>query len=260
MICRKIYLLVGKKKHYKMIRLKEHYLKIVAPDLLSKLNINNSLELPAIEKIILSTSATFDSVQIRGVVQETNAIKKKSKKITKAESSRLAKGKNNSSNNSLWDNIPYQVKVALSLISGQRPTENPFRITRPGLNVRKNQLASFQTTLRKDQMYIFLDRLITDVLPNISDFKSLQGELALKSTSPWLDDGSKLKWYYKSHFDGHGNFHIGVRSFYSFREIDQNANFNKLNGFNITIVTTAKTDLIGRLLLSGFQLPWNLNK
>ena len=243
-----------------MIRLKEHYLKVIAPDLAIKLNICNSLELPCIDKIILNSSATFESVQVRGVVQETNAIKKKSKKTTKAETNKLAKGKSGNPGNFLWDNIPYQVKVALSLISGQRPTENPYRITRPGLNVRKNQLASFQTTLRKDSMYLFLDRLITDVLPNISDFKSLQSELALKSTSPWLDDGSKLKWYYKSYFDGHGNFHIGVRSFYSFREVDQNANFNKLNGFNITIVTTAKNDLASRLLLSGFQLPWNSDK
>jgi|TARA_B110000208_G_scaffold37547_1_gene49645 ribosomal protein L5 len=48
---------------------------------------------------------------------------------------------------------------------------------------------------------------------------------------------------------------MGIKSFYSFREIDQNAQFNKLNGLNITIVTTAKTDRDARLLLSGFQLP-----
>jgi len=243
-----------------MIRLKEHYLKVIAPDLAIKLNINNSLELPSIDKIILTSSATFDSVQVRGVVQETNAIKKKAKKATKAENNRLAKGGKNMSNNSPWDSVPYQVKIALSLISGQRPAEKLHRTTRPGLNVRKNQLASFQTTLRTDSMYFFLDRLITDVLPNISDFKSLKSKLALKTTSPWLDDGSKLKWYYKSYFDGRGNFHIGIRSFYSFREVDQNADFNKLNGFNITIVTTAKTDITGRLLLSGFQLPWQINK
>tara|TARA_B100000780_G_scaffold249341_1_gene194992 strand:+ start:436 stop:690 length:255 start_codon:yes stop_codon:yes gene_type:complete len=83
-----------------MIRLKEHYLKVIAPDLAIKLNINNSLELPSIDKIILTSSATFDSVQVRGVVQETNAIKKKAKKATKAENNRLAKGGKNMSNNS----------------------------------------------------------------------------------------------------------------------------------------------------------------
>ena len=174
-----------------MIRLKEHYLKVIAPDLAVKLNIKNSLELPRVEKIILTSSADFESGQIRGVVQETNAIKKKSKKLTKAQQNTNKGGLQKSS--SPWDNIPHQVKIALLLITGQRSTENIYKVTRPGLNVRKNQLASFQTTLRKEPMYFFLDRLITEVLPNVTDFKSLQSMLALKTTSPWLDDGSKLK-------------------------------------------------------------------
>ena len=243
-----------------MIRLKEHYSNVIAPDLSVKLNITNSLELPRIEKIILSSSAEFESGQVRGVIQETNAIKKKSKKLKKAQQNSSSKKQGVSAAMAAWENVPYQVRSALLLISGQRPTENLYKVTRPGLDVRKDQLAAFHTTLRKDSMYFFLDRLISEVFPNISDFKSFQTSLFQKTTSSWLDDGSQLKWYYDSHFDGHGNFHIGIKSFYSFREIDQNPKFTKLNGLHITIVTTAKNDRTGRLLLSGFQLPWSQNK
>jgi len=74
-----------------MIRLKEHYSNVIAPDLSVKLNITNSLELPRIEKIILSSSAEFESGQVRGIIQETNAIKKKSKKLTKAQQNSSSK-------------------------------------------------------------------------------------------------------------------------------------------------------------------------
>ena len=57
-------------------------------------------------------------------------------------------------------------------------------------------------------------------------------------------------------FDGNGNFQIGIPDFYLFREIEQNIEFTKLNGLNVTIVTTAKTDREARLLLSGFQAPF----
>jgi ribosomal protein L5 len=166
-----------------MIRLKEHYMNVIAPDLLIKLNKRNSLDIPCLDKIILSSSADFESEQVRGVVKETNAIKKKNKKVTKSQQ---IKSKNQASLGnrvSIWDNVPHQVRVAIALISGQRPTERVYRKTIPGLGIRKNQLASFQTTLRKDSMYSFLDKLISEVLPNISDFKALRSEPYLRSNS-----------------------------------------------------------------------------
>ena len=239
-----------------MVRLKEHYSKVISPDLALKLNLMNSQELPRLDKIIITSSANPESKHVRGVVQETNAIKKKSKKLTKASKGNSTQSARKSPNDRMWESIPHQVRVALLLISGQRSSEKQYRVTRPGLKVRKNQVASFQTTLRDDSMYFFLDRLVNEVLPNIENFSALQSSLSVKSASPWLDDGSKQKWCYGSYFDSNGNFHIGIKSFYSFREIDQNSRFNKLNGFNITIVTTAETDSVSRLLLSGFQLPW----
>ena len=56
-------------------------------------------------------------------------------------------------------------------------------------------------------------------------------------------------------FDGNGNFQLGIPDFYLFREIEQNIEFTKLNGLNVSIVTSARTDYEARLLLSGFQAP-----
>ena len=72
----------------------------------------------------------------------------------------------------------------------------------------------------------------------------------------WINDGSHTKEVIQSFFDGNGNFQLGIPDFYLFREIEQNIEFTKLNGLNVTIVTTAKTDREARLLLSGFQAPF----
>ena len=73
----------------------------------------------------------------------------------------------------------------------------------------------------------------------------------------WLNDQpSAQDDTIKSFFDGQGNFQIGIPDFYLFREIEQNIEFTKLNGLNVSIVTSARTDYEARLLLSGFQAPW----
>ena len=128
-------------------------------------------------------------------------------------------------------------------------------------------------------MYFFLERLLTEVIPTVSkiDPATLTTSAAdrryqrtstkvanlqpgkferVPLTNSWLNDGSHTKKVFESFFDGNGNFQIGIPDFYLFREIEQNIEFTKLNGLNVTIVTSAKTDREARLLLSGFQAPF----
>jgi len=256
-------------------RFQQHYENVLFYDLATKLNLNNSEEVPSIEKIIISSSVNFQPKQTRGMVQESYSIKKTAKKGKKsnknanqgaptsakdkaaisAQKSQSARERNSAN---LTLDIPSQVQAAFILLTGQKPEERLFRVSRPGLNIREGRLAAFRVTLRKKSTYFFLERLITDILPNLKGdtFKGFNSKPHLKSTSNWLDDGSKIRQMGGSNWDGHGNFHFGIKNLYSFREIDQSPIFTQLNGLNISIITTAKTDLEGQLLLSGFQFPW----
>jgi len=82
-------------------------------------------------------------------------------------------------------NIATQVQMALMLITGQKPEERLFRVSRPGLNIREGKSAAFRVSLRKKSVYYFLDRLITDIFPNLKDssFKGFNSDVILKSDS-----------------------------------------------------------------------------
>ena len=59
------------------------------------------------------------------------------------------------------------MRSAFILITGQKPEERIFRVSRPGLNIRAGRLAALQVTLRRKSIYYFLDRLVTEILPNL---------------------------------------------------------------------------------------------
>jgi large subunit ribosomal protein L5 len=88
-------------------------------------------------------------------------------------------------------------------------------------------------TLRREQMYEFLDRLITVAIPRIRDFRGIGGK----------------------GFDGRGNYNMGVKEQIIFPEIEYEK-IDVLRGMNITITTTAKTDQEARALLSAFKFPF----
>ena len=95
-----------------------------------------------------------------------------------------------------------------------------------------------KVTLRKDNMYEFLDLLISIALPRVRDFQGIN------------DKG----------FDGRGNYTFGVTEQLIFPEINIDKT-NKINGYNITFVTTAKNDVECLELLKEFGLPFkNQNK
>eukprot|EP01051_Picozoa_sp_SAG22_P000084 SAG22_NODE_2_length_61565_cov_858.782010_20_plen_186_part_00 len=176
-------------------RFQQHYENILFYDLATKLNLKNSEEVPGIEKIIISSSVNFEPNQTRGMVQESYSIKKtskKGKKSGKATNNRtkgsgstkdLSQIKNVKKDTSL--DIPSQVQAAFILLTGQKPEERLFRVSRPGLNIREGRLAAFRVTLSKKSTYFFLDRLITDILPNLKGdtFNGFHSKSYPKSTS-----------------------------------------------------------------------------
>jgi large subunit ribosomal protein L5 len=121
----------------------------------------------------------------------------------------------------------------MTSIGGQKPVVNKARKSVAGFKVREGWPVGCKVTLRRKQMYEFLDRLINISIPRIRDFRGM---------SP------------KS-FDGRGNYSMGVQEQIIFPEIDYDK-IDTLRGLDITFTTTAKTDEEGRALLAAFNFPF----
>ncbi|MFV1275668.1 50S ribosomal protein L5, partial [Klebsiella pneumoniae] len=118
----------------------------------------------------------------------------------------------------------------LEKIAGQKPVVTVARKSIAGFKIRDNYPVGCKVTLRRDQMFEFLDRLITIALPRVRDFRGVSGKS----------------------FDGRGNYNMGVREQIIFPEIEYDK-IDALRGLNITITTTAKTDEEAKALLSLFK-------
>ena len=121
----------------------------------------------------------------------------------------------------------------LEKIAGQKPVVTVARKSIAGFKIRDNYPVGCKVTLRRDQMFEFLDRLITIALPRVRDFRGVSGKS----------------------FDGRGNYNMGVREQIIFPEIEYDK-IDALRGLNITITTTAKTDEEAKALLSLFKFPF----
>ena len=121
----------------------------------------------------------------------------------------------------------------LSKIAGQRPVVTKSKKAIAGFKIRDNVPIGCMVTLRGVQMYEFLDRFVTIALPRVRDFRGISGRA----------------------FDGRGNYNIGVKEQIIFPEIDYDK-IDSPRGFDITIVTTARTDAEGRALLDAFGFPF----
>jgi large subunit ribosomal protein L5 len=121
----------------------------------------------------------------------------------------------------------------MSLIAGQKAVPTISRKDVSNFKLRKGMPIGARVTLRGDRMYEFLDRLIAVSLPRTRDFRGV------KATG----------------FDGHGNFTFGVKEQIIFPEIDIDK-VSKIQGMDITFVTTAKTDEEAKALLAGFGFPF----
>ena len=121
----------------------------------------------------------------------------------------------------------------LTLIAGQKPVVTKARKSIAGFKLREGQAIGAKVTLRGENMYNFLEKLVKIALPRVRDFRGI---------SP------------KS-FDGHGNYSLGIKEQLIFSEIDYD-DVLKIRGLDIIFVTSAKSDDEARGLLKAFGMPF----
>ena len=121
----------------------------------------------------------------------------------------------------------------LMAITGRKPVVTRAKKSIAGFKLREGMPIGVMVTLRGEQMYDFLDRLITIALPRTRDFKGISPKA----------------------FDGRGNYTLGVREQIIFPEINYDK-IDKIKGMNITFVTTAETDEQGHALLKSLGMPF----
>jgi len=125
----------------------------------------------------------------------------------------------------------------LTTITGRKAIATVSRKDISNFKLRKKMPIGVMVTLRREQMYEFLERLIRIALPRIRDFKGIESKL-----------------------DGRGNYTLGIQEQIIFPEINID-NITKILGMNITFVTSARTDEEGYALLREFGLPFkNIKK
>jgi large subunit ribosomal protein L5 len=120
----------------------------------------------------------------------------------------------------------------MTMIAGQKAVQTRSKKDISNFKLRKKMPIGVRVTLRRDKMYEFLDRLISVALPRIRDFHGIESKM-----------------------DGRGNYTLGVPEQIIFPEINIDK-VTKINGMNITFVTTANTDEEGFALLRELGLPF----
>ncbi len=120
----------------------------------------------------------------------------------------------------------------MTLIAGQKAIQTKSKKDISNFKLRKKMPIGVCVTLRRDNMFEFLDRLISVALPRIRDFRGIDSKM-----------------------DGRGNYTFGVPEQIIFPEINLDK-VNKINGMNVTFVTTANTDEEGFALLKELGLPF----
>jgi len=125
----------------------------------------------------------------------------------------------------------------IALITGQKPVVTKAKKSISGFKLRENQKIGAKVTLRGPRMYQFLDKLISVALPRVRDFRGI---------SP-------------ASFDKHGNYALGIKEQLVFPEISYEK-IDKVRGFDICIVTTAKNQADALALMKEMGFPFRGNK
>ena len=125
-------------------------------------------------------------------------------------------------------------KNELATITGQKPAETRSKKAISNFKLRKDQAIGAKVTLRGRRMYEFLERLIKTALPRIRDFRGVSTRA----------------------FDGNGNYTLGVSDQSIFPEIELDR-IKRNIGFDVTIVTTARTDAEAKSLLTELGMPFS---
>lgn len=180
-----------------MNRLKENYKNVIIPSLREKFNYTNVMEVPKLDKIVVNM----------GVGDATTNSKLLEAAVTD-----------------------------LSLITGQKPVTTKAKKAIAGFKLREGQAIGCKVTLRGENMYNFLDKLVSITLPRVRDFRGISPKA----------------------FDGRGNYTLGLNEQLIFSEIEFD-NVVKVRGMDIVFVTTAKTNEEALELLKGFGMPFKKN-
>ncbi len=175
-------------------RMKERYTAEIRGRMREQFNYTNEMQIPRLEKIVINM----------GVGEATAD----SKKLTSAIE-------------------------ALTAISGQKPIATKAKKSIAQFKLREGMSVGAKVTLRKDQMYEFLDRLVTIALPRVKDFRGLNGKS----------------------FDGRGNYAMGIKEHIVFPEINYDQ-IDQIWGMDIVVCTTARTDAEAKALLKEFDFPF----
>ena len=177
-----------------MSNFKELYNKKIADALMKEFNYSSKMEVPKLEKIVINM----------GVGEA-------------AHDSKF---------------IEAAVKD-LELIAGQKPVVTKARKSIAGFKLREGQTIGAKVTLRGENMYNFMEKLIKVALPRVRDFRGIS----------------------KTAFDGKGNYTLGIKEQLIFPEIEHD-NVLKIRGMDIVFVTTAKSNEEAFKLLSAFGMPF----
>ena len=177
-----------------MNRLKAKYNDEIIPSLREKFNYSNIMEVPKLEKIVINM----------GVGDATT-------------------------NSKLLEAAVEDLKT----ITGQQPVVTKSKKAIAGFKLREGQGIGCKVTLRGENMYNFLDKLISITLPRVRDFRGISNKA----------------------FDGRGNYTLGLTEQLIFSEIEYDK-VVKVRGMDIVFVTTAKTNDEALALLQGFGMPF----
>ena len=177
-----------------MNRLKEKYMKEIVPELTEKYKYTTVMDVPKLEKIVVNI----------GVGDA-------------AGNSKLLEAAMNE----------------LELITGQKPVATKAKKAIAGFKLRAGQNIGCKVTLRGENMYNFMQKLISIALPRVRDFRGV----------------------YPKAFDGRGNYTLGLTEQLIFSEIEYD-NVVKVRGMDVVFVTTAKTNEEAYDLLKGFGMPF----
>ena len=177
-----------------MNRLKEKYVKEIVPSLMNKYNYKSIMEVPKLDKVVINMGVGDGA---------SNA------KLLDAAVSDLAK------------------------ISGQKPVVTKAKKSIAGFKIREGQKIGCKVTLRGENMYNFVDKLISISLPQVRDFRGVNPNA----------------------FDGRGNYTLGIKEQLIFSEINYDE-VVKVRGMDIVFVTTAKTNEEAYDLLNELGIPF----
>ena len=175
-------------------RLKEYYLKSVVPALMDRFKYKNPMQVPGLKKVVINMGLG-EAIQNAKVLESA--------------------------------------QQEMAVISGQLPVMRKARKSIATFKLREGMTIGCKVTLRRDNMYHFLDKLINVALPRVRDFRGVNPR----------------------GFDGRGNFSMGMKEQIIFPEINYDK-IEKIRGMNVTIVTSATTDEEARELLGNMGIPF----